>query len=183
MGFPEIFLLWMQDILFAALAGEQKDLPCLRLELQRVQRAAEARVVEADERVVEHDRRPRRERQTAHGQPQREIERVLRPGAQIPAGAERRFGGLARHDIHLAIQQHPVIFPAGQRGEELARLLGERRGEAPLHLDGETPILADGDGTFRIEGTPYELSPVYHLMSPKVCLAENYRPGITVRID
>ena len=56
-------------------------------------------------------------------------------------------------------------------------------GEAPLHLDGETPILADGDGTFRIEGTPYELSPVYHLMSPKVCLAENYRPGITVRID
>ena len=56
-------------------------------------------------------------------------------------------------------------------------------GEAPLHLDGETPILADGDGTFRIEGTPYELSPVYHLMSPKVCLAENYRRGITVRID
>ena len=128
------FLLWMQDVFFAALAGEQKDLPCLRLELQRVQRAAEARVVEADERVVEHDRRPRREGQTAHGQPQREIERVLRPGAQIPAGAERRFGGLARHDIHLAIQQHPVIFPAGQRGEELARLLGERRGEAPLHF-------------------------------------------------
>ena len=30
----------MQDILFAALAGEQKDLPCLRLELLRVQRAA-----------------------------------------------------------------------------------------------------------------------------------------------
>ena len=56
-------------------------------------------------------------------------------------------------------------------------------GEAPLHLDGEAPILADGDDTFRIEGTPYELSPVYHLMSPKVCLAENYRPGITVRID
>ena len=56
-------------------------------------------------------------------------------------------------------------------------------GEAPLHLDGETPILADGDGTFRIEGTPYELSPVYHLMSPKVCLAENYRRGITVRIE
>ena len=55
----------MQDILFAALAGEQKDLPRLRLELQRVQRAAEARVVEADERVVEHDRRPRREGQTA----------------------------------------------------------------------------------------------------------------------
>ena len=66
----------MQDILFAALAGEQKDLPRLRLELQRVQRAAEARVVEADKRVVEHDRRPRRERQTAHGQPQREIERL-----------------------------------------------------------------------------------------------------------
>ena len=102
--------------------------------MQRVQRAAEARVVEADERVVEHDRRLRREGQTAHGQPQREIKRVLRPGAQIPAGAERRFGGLARHDIHLAIQQHPVIFPAGQRGEELARLLGERRGEAPLHF-------------------------------------------------
>ena len=81
----------MQDILFAALAGEQKDLPCLRLELQRVQRAAEARVVEADERVVEHDRRLRREGQTAHGQPQRELERVLRPGAQIPAGAERRL--------------------------------------------------------------------------------------------
>ena len=122
-------MLWMQDILFAALAGEQRI--CRVCASNCSASSARRRRVSSKQTSASSSTTgvPCREGQTADRQAQREIERVLRPGAQIPAGAERRFGGLARHDIHLAIQQHPVIFPAGQRGEELARLLGERRGK------------------------------------------------------
>ena len=56
--------------------------------------------------------------------------------------------------------------------------------DAPLELAGkEFPIVADGPDAFRIEGTEFRLTPLYHLLDPAVSSGANYHRMVTVKMD
>lgn len=53
---------------------------------------------------------------------------------------------------------------------------------APIELHGRTAIVPKDGYTFQIEGTPYRLRPLYHLMDPQVSSGTDYRKGVVARI-
>ena len=56
--------------------------------------------------------------------------------------------------------------------------------DAPLELAGkEFSIVADGPDAFRIEGTEFRLTPLYHLLDPAVSSGANYHRMVTVKMD
>ena len=72
-----------QPHLFTAVARKQQDLPRFALPCQQFQRRLQARIVEAQQRVIQNERRMRRQHQIADGQPRGQIQLVGSSAAEI----------------------------------------------------------------------------------------------------
>ena len=104
-------------------AGKQQDLPVPALGEQIIQRREEPVVVEGHQRVIEDkgDVLLRGQYHVADGEAHRQIQLVGSALAELLDAAAHGVAGGLRGEGQVAAQQYLVVFPCGERGEDLRR--------------------------------------------------------------